>query len=540
MKLRFPIHEALNSGAPDYTLCGQGTAVLVNYDNVAIDIKVDGLLVASAVSITAGLGFVGGVTPKGNTVVSASVETGLVLALEINMPELCSTASVEILCSSLNYHTFSNTFTIFNYDIGNNPGVLNGNGAAITYNPDFKIILVPTNVFDGGGEYDVSQECFASLTGWRRPYTNKLYLYKNNSKPSVTEYFKDSVSVGSSGNLVICASELEVIKATSLCNSSDDCGCGEGGSTNTCTTADFLFPLLGKYVPAWSFAINTSTCVPECLIKGIDGEALAVIDFSSISTIFINDIEVNPLGNLELTWELYNTLGGLVATTTYSIPTIAIPLTYDPFDYIFTFAPPDFGDSIVKAVLEDECFLCEKSLTIEVKDSVDIQTINCNEVQICNYNLTTRYVSISKFVSATESTLITDKEELSSCSCFTSTLADGIYIIDIYDSDAISIIGKKIVHLWCTIKECIKQYAIQVICQGCGCEVLKTAYNFNAMMITLYTYFAYIQQLYDYNTLYTSLSLEQVTDFVAIGQFMERFKEYCEECENFDNPCGCE
>ena len=90
------------------------------------------------------------------------------------------------------------------------------------------------------------------------------------------------------------------------------------------------------------------------------------------------------------------------------------------------------------------------------------------------------------------------------------------------------------------IKECIKKYAIQVICQGCGCKVLETAYNFNAMMITLYTYFAYIQQLYDYNTLYTSLSLEQVTNFVAIEKFMERFKEYCEECENFDNPCGCE
>lgn len=527
MLLRFDIREATNSGAPDYNYCGQAISVFSDYTDIECIIKVDGVEVVNTQDLASTLNFVPAITPKNNNVVSATLEDTHYVTLQIDMPHICSSASVEILINKFTFATFYNNFTIFNYDIGNNPNI------SINHNIPFYIVLVQVLNLPNR---DIIP-CVSHFIGWRKPFTNDLYVFKNHSNPSIIEYFKNGQSVGISNNAIICANEQDLISANALCNPSSNCGCN-GPSQNSCSSITSVFDYLHHQIPTWeTYIANSNGCNNDtsCLVKDQESLATTYINFNTIAQIYINDELTNPFSNVQLTYSLYNSTEDLVQEQTTTIDTLMYPISFNPLTNQFSFILPNLGANILVVKLEDDCWICEKSYTLCTKDVLDISVSDCNKVKICNYDIVPRFINIIKFIDETTNEIIIENLEITPCTCYETILGDGVYTINLVDSEYF-----KVIHLWCAVKDCLRDFALQLACNKNPCTKIDAAYNFNAAVVLMFTYMAYINKYYNYNILYNELSPSLVTDFININKIIERFKEYCEECRNGNNPCGCD
>jgi hypothetical protein len=106
-------------------------------------------------------------TPVGNVGFSAILEAGNVVAAQVSGLELWESATLEIILNLNDHYTYRNVFTVFGYDLGNNPLVVNSDGVPIDYNTDINIVLVPSiaGVNQAQGRYNADVYTIADNYG---------------------------------------------------------------------------------------------------------------------------------------------------------------------------------------------------------------------------------------------------------------------------------------------------------------------------------------------------------------------------------------
>lgn len=139
MKLRFQIKELAYNYVED-NLCDG--VLSQDYNNLNIDIHVDGESIATSADLSGGLIFTP--TPFNTaanniTIQDIQVESGTHVLIEIGLPETWDKTNVSVVASKSGFNTISKTFTVYGYDLGINSAV-----PATANNPDVCFILSPT------------------------------------------------------------------------------------------------------------------------------------------------------------------------------------------------------------------------------------------------------------------------------------------------------------------------------------------------------------------------------------------------------------
>lgn len=83
-------------------------------------------------------------TPVGDIGFSAFIEAGDVIAVQISDLELWESATLEVTLDLADHYSYNNIFTLFGYDLGNNPLATNTSGNPVDYNVDVNLVLVPS------------------------------------------------------------------------------------------------------------------------------------------------------------------------------------------------------------------------------------------------------------------------------------------------------------------------------------------------------------------------------------------------------------
>lgn len=188
---------------------------------------------------------------------------------------------------------------------------------------------------------------------------------------------------------------------------------------------------------------------------------------------------------------------------------------------------------------------CCTSIVIKGCNTFDIKQDDCS-----HYTITNNSLDIVTFtVSSLDGTTVEDGTltEISTTELEANTSAtltfdtDGIYVISQENGDS------NIIAIYCQLESCLLGYVKLLACkdmtkkcdcEDCGCVELDY-YNFNALMLSAFTYFNLIQQS-DFLQTYSISDIEEgkLAELYEIKTFFEKFEVYCDSCPETTDGCG--
>ena len=268
--------------------------------------------------------------------VSVKYDTGIgVLNITADLINIWDYVSITIEINSSTYHSYSNTFRIYGYDLGYTTSLFN--------NTPFDIVLVKDN-------YSVLPEHlhynYSSFVSYRVPFTNKILIYKTNSSIVDDTYYinastNEQLLLGTSG--YICYDgDITIEQVSKLRNT-------------VCTSIQTLTSV--KWFP--DFQIETqciNNCASQCeFTNKSDSSAKLNIDFSTISHALINNTDLPTSKDFELDFDLYQYDGSLLSSQKQSFnyaTTDGVFYSYNINDYLFLFTTPTVGDYEIVGTLK--------------------------------------------------------------------------------------------------------------------------------------------------------------------------------------------
>lgn len=548
MKLRFRVLSPGNSGAPDYFICGQAAAV-VNNTNLGIELKVDGEVIWSTSDVS-GYAFPVPIVTVANTltVTSTGIANVDYYTVEITGLAVWQSTSVELTITKAGYIQYHNIYTVFGYDLGNNPNDLYSNGNPVTNNPDMDVRLIneTNNVVSG-----IQTRAYSSFTAYYRPFTNELNVYKLDSSGGDVDYFDaDGVKVLKTRNGVICLNGGSIRQVTKVYDSGTNCGCGAGGAEllDTCQTALFVYSKL-RDIPKLGITVSCIDCVPgQCssFLNTFIGNGN--LDFGATQTYWVGDDLAYAFDNLDLKYSVFDSNGLNTGNATYSIGSIVPNYVFDPSLYPFSNIPiPNVGDYIVRMMISSsytypssfvqKIFECQDNTPVHVCHWYEIEKTDCNKYRVSNHSFTDKVVTVSKLISVSTFELVSTTTILTNTSN-DYTLADGIYKFELIDGANTYIY---IVIVYCGIQQCILRYLNDIICckpkQDCA-EVCQLYYDFNSLILNAHTFFAMLNEEYSFAFIYEALTPNTLSNLFDIQLFIDNMKKYCRSCDTGCKGCG--
>lgn len=201
---------------------------------------------------------------------------------------------LEIIVSKTNYYTYTNTIRFYDYDYGYTIEP----GPTFTEIYPFDIVLSSDNVsFDG--------QVYAGYNAFRKPFSNEIRIYKNNSAPHTNiEYLDgDGNSLGVSPNITICQGTNEDITITQNITS----------PTDSCTIDKVVGEI--NWLPIISHAFDcTDICNDECISTISTGQLTINFDYTDKGILIRNYEEVPMEYNQGFSYELYDYAGSLISS----------------------------------------------------------------------------------------------------------------------------------------------------------------------------------------------------------------------------------
>ena len=339
MNLRFRIQEPVADG--DGNINNQPLTP-VNKTGLALSISVDGENIASIADLSLFSPPINGDTSTNNIGWILTIENTdyIKLTLDYRKSGIWQSTDVRITVSKTGYLPFDNTFVVYNYDIGNNSNQIYSNGNPITDNPEFNIILIneTDNVVAG-----VQIKNYTNFIALRKPYTTLVYLYSIHSGQGQQNYTDGDGLVLATGNNAVITnptgysySEFISVNVLPLIDN---------------VVSDSLLLQAVNYMPASSLGVSENECntslTEECynIYGNIVGSL--VIDFTSLSQFYINDIVMYPFTLGQIYYQVYNNTGTLVETANYTLNVPDGTFSFNPEDYDRILSIATLGDHIV-------------------------------------------------------------------------------------------------------------------------------------------------------------------------------------------------
>ena len=660
MILRFDILEPQNTGAPDYTLCGQAATVIPGAA-VALSLKVNGQQVPFSVGadpnrtepvVEGGLGlnelsgitqilgdgtevtanFVGGVgehvriqidDPNNYPLGGETIHAGTDVELTIEAPEDLSNGIQDHL-------TYANILEVFGFDIGNHGGV--------TGNPDASFYLIPylkvqeqeitiTEVPPGGAgvtmtvtvdgtpyaqlftgtlvgtvsafvathaaaiaaqgitvtnpvqnvlhftgssttpfytllfttdapglngvitttgflliediinAQDEQQKPYANFVSWRKPLTDAVYFFDATSSQGAKLYKDvDGTILAMTRNGFYCAKEcIEIQQINNI-----DIG---GGCPTILVTCESSFTKHEPAIifPTLSLQASCPTCGQgNCILIDTSGEAIFYVDYNLVTTYNVNDAERYPYDSQFFEYQVLDFSGAEVAQFDSSY-------TINPPDYVhnsnstkFTgWTLAEIGDYMVKLTLSvPDVWECYETVTIRGCHVFEVEQAACNQYTIYNRSFESKTIKVLE-MQDDKSFLEVDSIEIDTLSSVTITLSrDGIYQFVMEDAlvttDLIITVAN-----FCNIRTCLHKHITNLMCSAPKTDCKEEDfYDFNALVVTLTTYFNQVNGEFISAPIFDALVDSQIDDLFTLKQYLDKMQEYCPDCNETCADCS--
>lgn len=540
----FNILDVIQTGA-NHDVCGNAPAVLDMQDTKVIVSVEDNVLFTTndllndAATISASCPSAIGTTGLTFTSFDINPITGAVI-VNITGIEVYDEKVLSLNIENAGHYSYTNSFKLFGYDLGNEVGVSVGN-------PDLSIVLIDKNsIVD---IYGLQTRTFSKFTTYQKPFTNKTLVYNLVGTTGEITYMNvdSTAGIGGGQNAVVCSTTGLQIKQTIIvrdkdCNVYDTCE-----STEEVTQAVW-FPPVNKS------SYSALNCDSECTSNLNTNSIELNLDYASVSIFNINGLAQwlfspnEPTESLyeQLVYELYDYNGQLIETSTVDVTNFYDAYLLDPSiitPTTFNFSMPVFGDVVVKV----------KYQIVKVTD--DSVIVECTKIQTynsCNFwkieNDSTCGAFIVKNCSLLSGTLVIS--QLQDDKTFTTILeedldaltnlnialeSDGVYtFVFNYTQDEEEKTQTFTITNYCAFKTCYFEYLKKVQC-GDVCENCNKTnfYDFVTFALNAQVFLALLNNEYAFNYVYTAIDTDKIEELYTIKQFADRLNEYCSK------SCGC-
>lgn len=531
MKLRVDVREPNNTGSPDYNICNQASS---NVDpvNLGFKIEVDGEVILDTLDLDGSLGsFPISITTTANSIpVIIFNEVGYSpfyfgIVIECLLTNIWDSTTVKITATKDGYWTYSKSFEVYGYDLGQNPNLF----PVTENNIPFTILLINKTNNEVRG---YQTKAVSSFIAYRKPYTNEIHYYKSNSGLGDTLYYNSDLELISSvPDGFICSNdEYELKQINNL----------YGGSSNIISTCTSDLQTIPKVILIPTFEANT-TCIncddEQCSIIGANNTSTLYLNYTNISTYYKNDNKVYPYTIQNFIFRLIDFTGNIINEFEDSYTLGTIDTVFDIIELWSDFQIPEKGDYIIQVEINvTDLYKCIKNYPISSCNFYEIENTDCNEFTVYNKSFEDFTLVISELQNDKTFLEISSIVILALNNIVISHTEDNVYQYQVIKDD-ISYIY--IVVNYCNLRQCLLLGLSNLIClESSNCDSCKHKdyYDFNSLIINAHTYFNMLNSEYNFNYLYEALSISKVNELYDLKSFLTRFKEYCVVC---NKSCNC-
>ena len=545
-----------NSGAPDYNICGQATTIL-DFVNTTFKLNISkGGSVATTLINTNDLSTLNlGTLPYGvinygdydinfisfarnNTTNSYRVELQVYVAGTTNVVTW-EKFNISIEIQKSGYQSYLNSFELYNYDIGND--------ATLGYvnNTDFDIIL--TNNTNNLDVYGNQTKTGSKLITLRRPFTNEVHFYSMIATQGNIEYY-DTITglillgTGKSGTIV-SEETIDITQTIELTN------------TESCSDADVANKVI--WFPIFSVKYISDPTCGDCTNTLAETTVSYTSDASTTGVFKINNTNyfLHQFMSEKVLIETFDYLGNSIDdnTTTINLTYAAWtsnPATFlTPVDYVIT--PSTIGDNVIKVTHTYNAIAANSSIIQVLHKCLNeylLSTCNwwtvteneeCNSYTVNNCSADVISVELQKLNDDKTYTIISTTAVDPFENLVLEFALDGIYMLKVQkdgdpDTEYYSL------PVYCALKDCFLKYLQTVLCNKPSSENCneKDYYTFNAFLINAHTYFLLLNQEFNYNYIYSTISAEKTAELYTLKTFIDRFAEYCQSSNSPCIPCN--
>jgi len=413
---------------------------------------------------------------------------------------------VADIVATYNGITYSNTFTIFGYDL--------------TFTVSFSTLP------------------FSSFFAYRVPYFDDILLI--NTVALQTIYVQDwyymilnpitlQYERFNGTNLKVCNPGVMSVRHVLDLYEYIQCKKELVSTTNSVLQ---IIPQVDIHDSTLTTSLSCDTCSDICLNINSENSLTIYNRFDLPHAQYLVDtVLTNFITEDVINVKLKDAIGNILKEEQY----LSEPLIADQFTFVFTI--PDIGDYVI----EVEKFTqsgeiegvpayvrqCKSFVTFKGCNWYEIQKDNCNNYEIVNWsqdNATVRYTN--------KITNVVKSIPLESFKTITIILEDGVYLFEIFKTE--SNINYHTIVSFCTLLNCYEAVAKEMICNGiCNCK------NYEAFIFTFFT-FANMLEL-DYTQSFRFLTDSKIKDIYTLAQVFNRLQEYCSDCGTTtdESDCGC-
>ena len=513
--------------------CGQVLPFL-NPLNVSFKLTVDGTVIADTNDLSTYVFPVAVVTVANSITVNNMGLDGSSPYFRINLPNIWDKTNIQIEVSKAGLYSYSKTFEVYGYDLGDTEANILGN---TTQNPAFRIYMIENNN-NVNGEQTLA---YANLIAYRKPFTNKIFYYDAVSSGGDKIYTASSGATISGNDGYFCDGAIDITQVNNVyniiaCNRVlvDTCTYVKSVGVNTNVATPFNTEVDCNDCPE-----DSTECCEECdTLVEVENTATTYIAYENLSLYWVNDIQVYPFNLQELTYNLYDYNGVLIQTLTYNYGINPPTFVYDfTTTRLSNFIIPEVGDYLLEVILTTpDLRTCTHTYKIKNCNWYEVEQIECNQYKVHNRSFDPITLTINKLNDDREFELVST-HELDLLSYYSVTLdTDGIYTFNVTRD---TVTYTYIVIVYCNLKACLLDKLQHLICANEN-NLCKSQdyYDFNALVLNAHTYFAMLNNEYNFNFIYTALTPNKLEELYQINDFITRFEEYCLECDPNCEDCA--
>lgn len=234
---------------------------------------------------------------------------------------------ISLSFSTAIYNSYRTVFTLYHYDLGNDVA------GGITLNPNMDIVVISnTNNYP-----------YSGVIAYRKPFTNKIHFYKNNSSlfNAITLYDEGDDIISNIAFGTLCSDDdKEFYYITSL-------------GSEICTQSVNTVVSNVQWIPTYEVTSNCITnCNAGCISPLATNTVTVNIDYSTLDTVYVDDAQSYPYVAQGITANVIDS-NGIVIFTENFVNNIAYGLTTLTYTYTSsTFSIPTKGDYVIQGCIQ--------------------------------------------------------------------------------------------------------------------------------------------------------------------------------------------
>lgn len=482
--------------------------------------------------------------------VAVGIEPGDYIRVQIPLEDSLEEATVRLRITSLAGNLYyDNTFIVYNYDLGNNPTP----GVAVDNNPPFIISLREDPL---GADLNL---VIANFIAYRKPVTNEIFVYNaadydvdttatysvTDSEGNTTDLGQGSTAIAKLDGLATITQTLTLIRRDALGNvltgfpivdTSTQAYNAVGVYSNVPaydrTMIKNRMLLNFNWIPKSKLIIGNNVTNEECVVLDSEVTATLLMDSTNFPVVKLEDVFVHPFDKLTIDYSVIN-IKGVIETTKNVVENLTYPYSYPLNDTIrLTFSPESIGDYIVKADVglysaSRKVMTCTYTKKLEGKHWFTRVLDQCNSHILSNLSFNEVTVTVSKLgndstfgalASYTIPALETYNLSFSQDGVYKLTISNGTTTIE------------QVVTSYCNLQTCLENIIGKILCTDLRRCELPDFYEVMSIMSVAITHFQLLNQEYQLNYIYESLSTTKLSELTSLQTSLERLNEYCTNC----------